>query len=78
MTWAEATQCIGDRAEGPMALPAMRTDGISERKETSTEEETEAQREAGGGRVPGLVSLRLLSSGLSRQWLGAQGPHCPL
>lgn len=48
MTWAEGTQCVGDRAQGPMAVPTVRTDGISECKETFTEEETEAQREAGG------------------------------
>lgn len=47
MTRAEGTQRIGDRAQGPMALPTVQTDGISEYKETFTEEETEAQRETG-------------------------------
>lgn len=60
-----------------MALPAVRTDGISECKEMFTEEETEAQGRL-RGRVLGLVSLRLLSSGLSWQRLGAEGPRCPV
>lgn len=61
MTWAEGTQCIGDRAQGPMALPAVRTDGISECKEMFTEEEAEAQGEAEGpGSGAGFSSLAFL------------------
>lgn len=44
-----------------MALPAVRTDGISECKEMFTEEETEAQGEAEGpGSGAGFSSLAFL------------------
>lgn len=50
----------------------VRTDCIPECEDTCMEEETEARREDRGW-VLGLVSLRLLSSGLSWKQLGAGG-----